>query len=72
MRPLTVHVEGQGYRGSWDTWEDEHWGRMVQASHEGWMAQGPVRGEDPERMATALLEWCVARRLHGVRGGPPL
>lgn len=69
MRELTVHVEGRGYRGSWDTWNDTHRGRMVQAAYQGWMAQGPVHDEDPERLAQVLLAWCVERSVHGSHPG---
>ncbi|MEE4361413.1 MAG: hypothetical protein V2I63_07795 [Pseudomonadales bacterium] len=72
MRELTVHVEGQGYRGGWDTWHDEHHGRMVQVSYKGWMVQGPVRDGDPERIALFLLQWCVERALHGMHPGRSL
>lgn len=70
MRDLTVHVEGRGYRGSWDTWQDDHDGRIVQARYRAWTAQGPVpRDVDAERMAEFLLAWCVDRALHGIHPG---
>ena len=59
MRELVVHVDGKAYRGSWDTWEDKAWGRMVEVSREAWMVRSPVADQDAVRVAERCLEWCV-------------
>ena len=60
MRELHTRVDGKHYRGSWDTWEDGAWGRMVEVSyHDSCLARIPVRDDDPERVARRLLKWIV-------------
>ncbi len=63
MRELTVSVDGKHYRGSWDTWEDKSWGRMVEVTRDAWMVRVPVGESDPERVAERCLHWCVREAL---------
>ncbi len=63
MRELVTHVDGKPYRGTWDTWDDKAWGRMVEVSREAWLVRAPVGGDDPERVAERCLEWCVRESL---------
>jgi hypothetical protein len=64
MREMLTHVDGKSYRGSWDTWEDKQWGRMVEVTREAWMVRSPVRDEeDPEHVAERCLEWCIRESL---------
>lgn len=60
MRQLLVEVDGKHYRGSWDTWQDKAWGRIVEVSYDGgWLVRAPSGEIDPERIAERCLEWCV-------------
>ena len=64
MRELIVHIDGKPYRGTWDTWEDNSWGRMVEVSREAWLVRSPVADdEDPEHVAQRCLTWCVGEAL---------
>ena len=63
MRELIVSVDGKHYKGTWDTWEDEAWGRMVKVSREAWVVKAPTGDDDPEHVAHRCLEWCVAESL---------
>ncbi|MGI9325739.1 MAG: hypothetical protein ACR2PZ_11015 [Pseudomonadales bacterium] len=63
MRELVVHVDGKPFRGSWDTWEDKAWGRMVEVSREAWMVRAPVANQDALRIAERCLAWCVEESL---------
>lgn len=63
MRELVTHVDGKAYRGSWDTWEDKAWGRMVEVSREAWLVRAPVSDGDPQHVAERCLEWCVREYL---------
>lgn len=59
-RELNAQVDGKHYRGSWETWEDQAWGRMVEVSfHESWVVRRPVGEDSPEHVAHRCLEWCV-------------
>ena len=63
MRELVVAVDGKHYRGTWDTWEDNHWGRMVEVSRDGWLVRAPVAEDDPLHVAERCLAWCVRETL---------
>lgn len=64
MRELVVHVDGKAYRGSWDTWEDKAWGRMIEVTREAWLVRAPVRhDEDPVHVAERCLTWCAREAL---------
>ena len=63
MRELTVTVDGKHYRGSWDTWDDKSWGRIVEVSRDGWLVRAPVGEADPEHVAERCLHWCVTEAL---------
>ncbi len=63
MRELIVSVDGKHYKGTWDTWEDNAWGRMVEVSREAWLVRAPARQEDPEHIAHRCLKWCVTESL---------
>lgn len=63
MRELVVHVDGKPYRGSWDTWEDKAWGRMIEVSRDAWLVRAPVGDEGPAHAAERALEWCVREAL---------
>jgi hypothetical protein len=59
-RELIVQVDGKHYRGTWETWEDHAWGRMVEVSyHESWIIRRPVGHDSPEHAAERSLDWCV-------------
>lgn len=59
-RELSVHVDGRHFRGTWETWEDAAWGRMIEVSfEEKWLVRIPVPEGSPERAAERCLEWCV-------------
>ncbi len=64
MRELVVAVDGKHYKGTWDTWEDNSWGRMVEVSRDGWLVRAPVgRDDDPLHVAERCLTWCVHEAL---------
>ena len=63
MREFTVVVDGKHYKGSWDTWEDNSWGRMVEVSREAWQVRAPVHDADPQHVAERCLQWCVREAL---------
>jgi hypothetical protein len=60
MRDLVVSVDGKHFRGSWDTWEDNAWGRMVEVRYrDAWQVRLPVGVDSPEHAAERALKWCI-------------
>jgi hypothetical protein len=60
VKPLTVAVDGKHYRGTWDTWEDHAWGRMVEVTfRDAYCVRMPTGEESPEHVAERCLRWCV-------------
>ncbi len=63
MQELMVAVDGKHFRGSWDTWEDKAWGRMVEVTRDAWLIRAPVGDSDPRHVAERCLTWCVREAL---------
>lgn len=63
MRELVVHVDGKPYKGAWDTWEENSWGRMIEVTRGAWLVRAPVLDADPVHVAERCLEWCVRESL---------
>ncbi len=63
MRDLVVHVDGKPFRGTWDTWEDNAWGRMVEVTRDAWLVRAPAGDEGPLHVAERCLKWCVEESL---------
>ena len=63
MRELVTHVDGKAYRGSWDTWEDKAWGRMVEVTRDAWLVRAPVGDADPRHVAERCLTWLVGETM---------
>jgi hypothetical protein len=63
MREVVVHVDGRPYKGTWDTWEDDAWGRIVELTRDEWLVRCPVKDESPIHVAERALEWCVRESL---------
>jgi hypothetical protein len=60
MRELRVSVDGRHYLGSWDTWEDNQWGRMIEVTYrDAWLVRIPVGEESPAQAAERALRWCI-------------
>jgi hypothetical protein len=63
MREVVVHVDGKPYKGTYDTWEDNAWGQMVEVTRDAWLVRCPVHDESPAHVAERCLEWCVREAL---------
>lgn len=60
MRELLVSIDGKHYRGSWDTWQDNEWGRMIEVTYrDASMARFPVGEESPASAAERALRWLI-------------
>lgn len=59
-RELMVTVDGKHYRGTWETWDDAAWGRMIEVTYqERWLVRMPAGEGSPEHQAERCLAWCV-------------